>query len=313
MKNLLIFSRDFKIYVDLLDKDKAFFSSRVKLLYAGQRPMSHDLSKTDILLGEPDLLATVISDYPNIKWVQSTWAGNNKLQEVDYSDYTLTGCKGIFGQQMLEYVLAYLLYFERNVSAYNTLKQEKVWAQLPSSGLKNKTLGIMGLGSIAQEIIAPLQMMGLNIIGLARRPKDIPNVKQYDLASLSEFASKCDYVFNLLPETEQTRGLCNAKFFKSLLPNCIFINAGRGSVIDSPQTIVDALNNKQIRAAVIDVFTQEPLPQNHPYYNCENLTITCHTAAVSAPIKVFEVFVDNLQRYLTNEPLLYTHDFVQGY
>lgn len=313
MKNLLIFSRDFKIYVDLFDKDKAFFSSRVKLLYAGQSPMSHDLSKTDILLGEPDLLATVISDYPNIKWVQSTWAGNNKLQEVDYYDYTLTGCKGMFGQQMLEYVLAYLLYFERNVAAYDTFKQDKVWAQLPSSGLKNKTLGIMGLGSIAQEIIVPLQSMGLNIIGLARRPKDIPSVKQYDLRSLSEFASQCDYVFNLLPETEQTKGLCNAHFFESLPPNCIFINAGRGSVIDSPTTIINALNNKQIRAAVIDVFMQEPLSQSHPYYDCENLTITCHSAAVSAPTKVFEVFVDNLQRHFANQPLLYTHNFEQGY
>jgi len=310
MKNLLIYSRDASIYAECFERLQ---SNQVNLLYAGLAPQPKTLVVTDIVLGEPDLISSIIAKHNNIQWVQSSWAGNNKLQNTPYHEYMLTGVKGVFASQMSEYVLAYMLYFQRNIEHFLALKHAKQWLQLPSQALQDKTVGIMGMGSIGQAVAKTLSGFGMQVRGLVSQSKQSKKMALFTSGQLSEFVQPCDYLVNLLPETKDTMGMCNEKFFADMKKGSIFINVGRGTVIDRPETLVNALESKHLSAAVLDVFEEEPLPASHIYFDTDNLHLSCHTAAVSDPKQVFAVFEENLDRFLNKQALLYQHDFSKGY
>lgn len=312
MKNLVIISRHWKVYKARFEANQQLQKHFV-LLAAGEQTIPSILQQVEVMIGEPNLIAKCVLACPKLEWLQSTWAGNNALQALTKKDYQLTGVKGVFGLQMVEYVLSYLLYFTRRIEEFNELKDTQKWSQLPCNTLSSYSIGIMGFGSIGQELAQRLLQFGMTVNGLSRNKKHILNINEYTYQELPEFLSKSDYVVNLLPETEITIGICNRQFFSQMKKGSVFINAGRGSAIDSPNSIIDALKNKLIKAAVLDVFEQEPLPKNHPYYSTKNLYMSCHTAAISNPQEVFDLFEKNADLYSQGKPLLYRHDFKEGY
>lgn len=312
MKNLVIISRHWQIYKARFEANNAL-QKHFQLTDAGEKTSALVLKHADVMIGEPDLTARCVLSCPKLEWLQSTWAGNNKLQALQKKDYRLSGVKGVFGLQMVEYVLSYLLYFTRRIEDFNELKRSQTWSQLPCSTLSNYSIGIMGFGSIGQELAQRLLQFGMTVNGLSRSNKNVPDINEYTYQELPLFLSRSDYVVNLLPETDITRGLCNRQFFTQMKKNSVFINAGRGSAIDCPESLIEALEKEWIKAAVLDVFEQEPLHSDHPYYTTKNLYMTCHTAAISNPQQVFDLFERNALRYVNDEPLLYQHDFTQGY
>jgi len=312
MKNLVIISRDWKVYKSRFEANQELQNHFI-LVDAGETSTDLILKQAELMIGEPDLTAKCVARCPKLDWLQSTWAGNNKLQSLQKHDYKLTGVKGVFGLQMVEYVLSYLLYFTRRIEDFNTLKQSHTWSQLPCNTLSNYSIGIMGLGSIGQELAQRLLQFGMTVNGFSRSDKSINNVNEYTYQELPKFLGSCDFVVNLLPETTSTNGLCNRQFFSQMKKHSVFINAGRGSAVDSPSSLIEALEKEWLKAAVIDVFDQEPLPNDHAYYTTNNLYMTCHTAAISDPHQVFDLFEKNAVRYCKGEPLLYEHNFTLGY
>ena len=312
MKNLVIISRDWRIYQDRF-KVSTKLQKHFCLLGASANPNEAHLAYAEVIIGEPDLTSLHIHKCPKLEWLQSTWAGNNKLQNLSKQNYVLTGVKGVFGLQMVEYVLSYLLYFTRRIEDFAQVKARNKWSQLPCKTLSEYEIGIMGLGNIGQEVASRLVNFNMKVNGLATSKKNIANVNEYTFEELPAFLERCDFVVNLLPETALTQGLCNRAFFSKMKPQSVFINAGRGSVIDSPNTIINALNTGQLKAAVLDVYEQEPLQPDHPYYLVDNLYMSFHTAAISDPQKVFDVFEINAKRYISAESLYYEHNFTKGY
>ena len=312
MKNLVIISRHWEVYKVRFEANHEL-QKHFTLLAAGEQTSTLILQQVEVMIGEPNLIAKCLLHCPKLKWLQSTWAGNNALQALTKKDYQLTGVKGVFGLQMVEYVLSYLLYFTRRIEEFNELKDKQTWSQLPCKTLSSYSIGIMGFGSIGQELAQRLLQFGMTVNGLSRNLKHISNINEFTYQELPEFLNKSDYVVNLLPETEITTGLCDRQFFKQMKKGSVFINAGRGSAIDTPNSIIEALKNEWIKAAVLDVFEQEPLPKHHPYYSTKNLYMTCHTAAISDPQQVFDLFEKNANLYNQGKPLLYPHDFTQGY
>lgn len=312
MLNLVIISRDHLAY-QLLFEQHCQDMKHIHLSYCGQQATQASLVSAHIILSEPDLVAGFIDQCLSLQWVQSTWAGNNKLQHHPKRNYILTGVKGIFAQQMREYVMAYILYFQRHIASFKNLQKNMTWKTLPLGTLEGKTLGIMGLGSIGLEVAKTAQHFGMCIKAITRNSQELEDVNYYPTSELYTFAKDCDYIVNLLPQTQQTEGLCNSKFFNNMKNSAIFINAGRGSIIDHEQTLVDALQNKQIFAAVLDVFVNEPLAADSKLYTAPNCYITNHTAAMSQPKRVFGVFLQNLERFTQQQTLLYQHDFQRGY
>lgn len=317
MNKFVIASSNYEQYSALF-KQHEDLQRNFSLLYAGENPPTEVCQQCDVMLGEPSILQHAVLQSDKLKWAQSTWAGNNLLQKCAKRDYQLTGVKDAFGTQMAEYVLSYLLYFSRQIEAFNQLKQSRTWQQLSCAPLAEQTVGIMGFGSIGQLLAKYLHPFGIRICSLSKSLKQfdhptLSKVTQFEFSQRTEFLQTCDVVIGVLPETAETIGLCSAEFFSNMKDQSIFINVGRGSLIDHPQSVIDALNSNKLRYAVLDVFEQEPLPSDHPYYNTQNLYISCHTAAVSYPKAVFEIFVDNAQRFAEGKTLQYLHDFSKGY
>ncbi|WP_288388579.1 D-2-hydroxyacid dehydrogenase [uncultured Alteromonas sp.] len=271
--------------------------------------------KVEVLLADPNLAAKVIDQCTGLKWCQSTWAGNAPLLNLDKSDYILTGVKGVFGKLMREYVFAYLLQYARNIPAFahNQNHQPPIWEESPRAPLTGKTLGILGAGSIAQALIPVAKSFEMKVIGLSRSGQAVDGFDDvYAATDLLKFAQEADHVVNLMPDTPATTGVLNQAFFGALKLHSMFINAGRGSAIIE-DALLNALDNGTLQAAVLDVFTQEPLPEEHPFWTHPKVVVTAHTAAVSSPEDVASVFVANAKRYIANEALHYQFDFNKGY
>ena len=127
-----------------------------------------------------------------------------------------------------------------------------------------------------------------------------------------EFTSGLDYLVSILPNTAETKKIVDAKVLNVLPPHALFINVGRGSAVDE-SALLEALNQHKIAGAVLDVFEQEPLPREHPFWETPSLTMTFHTSAPSLPEDIARVFIDNYQLYMQGKPLKYVVDFKQGY
>ena len=126
------------------------------------------------------------------------------------------------------------------------------------------------------------------------------------------FAKGLDYLVSVLPNTSETRHVVDAALLEALPPHAVFVNVGRGSALDE-SALIRALTMKKIAAAVLDVFEQEPLPKEHPFWNTPNLLITFHTSAPSLPEDIAKLFIENYHRFVNNEELMYRVDFARGY
>jgi phosphoglycerate dehydrogenase-like enzyme len=153
----------------------------------------------------------------------------------------------------------------------------------------------------------------MTVRGYTRASRGCPHVDAYfHGAQLADFAQGLDYLVCVLPNTAATRGLVDADLLARLPAHALLINAGRGSAVDEA-ALCNALRAGQLAGAVLDVFQQEPLPPEHPFWSTPNLLITSHTAGPSFPEEIARVFIENYQHYLAGEALKYRVDFTLGY
>lgn len=267
-----------------------------------------------IWLGQPDLLVHLLRRGCKPVWAQSTWAGITPLLAAGLPrDYRLTRAVGIFGQVMAEYVLTYLLAHEREVLARLTSQALRQWnGRLPHSLAGRRAL-IVGCGDIGQSVARFLAPFGLELYGIARRPRPLEPFREVaGLEALGRLVGEADYVINLLPDTPETQDIYDAALFARFRPSALFINAGRGSaVVDAD--LVAALKDGHLAGAVIDVCRQEPLPPRHPFWTAYGLLLTGHSAAPTQPPLMARLFLDNLARYQAGEALRGEVDFARGY
>jgi phosphoglycerate dehydrogenase-like enzyme len=314
MPKLAIISREYRAYQKALHNlQLAGEFNDVELIWANDHADGARLEDIEYALANPNVMSRYIDDCHNLTWLQSTWAGVNTLVNKQKKDYQLTGLKNVFGAQMREYVMAYLLYFQRHIPELITNQQQRHWQQYRIPTLQHQTMGIMGLGSIGKDVAQVARVFGMNVYSLNASSRPVEADQHFHLAQLYEFASKVDVIVNLLPHTIETTGICDATFFESMRAHAIFINAGRGNVIKDDNDLVNALNNRNIRGAVIDVFKTEPLSTEHPFWHTPNLLMTNHTAATSQHELVFKVFKDNLRNKLRGLPLNSGINMKQGY
>jgi phosphoglycerate dehydrogenase-like enzyme len=272
-----------------------------------------DLSQVEILLAEPKLAAQVVLHCPKLKWLQSTWAGNKPLFDLPKQDYILSGVKDVFQDAMAEYVFAYMLYFSRNIAGFKQQQQQALWQAPVHATLKGKSLGILGVGNIGKGVAQKAQAFGMQVRGLSHRSRDCIHIDHYFVWSeISTLCKGLDYLLCLLPHSQQTEGVINAEFLALLPAHCIFINAGRGQTVIE-EDLLSALQQQTIKAAVLDVFSLEPLASSHPFWSMENVFITQHTAAESQPQDIVQILLKNFALFLQNKPLHGQLDFCKAY
>jgi len=269
----------------------------------------------NIVLGAPDLIKPVLPRMEHLEWVQSTWAGVRPLVEQGCrKDYLLTNVGNIYGPQMAEYVCCHMLMHERKSLERFISQQHKQWDTTAPGQLRNKSIGILGVGSIGKAIARAAKFFQMTTKGYARNPITCEYIDQgyTQTDDLTAFVRDLDYLVSTLPDTPATVGLLDGRIFSAMKPESILINVGRGNVLDEA-ALLNSVRNGQIAGAVLDVFKTEPLPLDHPFWKTKGIIITAHTAAIGFPIDIAPIFMENFQRFQSGIPLKYCVNFNKGY
>ncbi|MFK7804392.1 MAG: D-2-hydroxyacid dehydrogenase [Anaerolineae bacterium] len=314
--NILVLTEEFEPYKELM---AAHPWPGATISFAKDAD-EQSVSQADILFGSPAKIAPALEQATNLKWVQSTWAGVEPfVKPAMRTDYKLTNVKGIFGRLIAEYALTYILAHERHLHKHAADQQNKAWDTINTGYLKNKTIGIIGVGSIGTDIALLFKTLGLTVWGYTRSSENCDQVDLYFHSSkagqadaLLEMAAGVDYLITTMPHTPESENMLGKAVFKAMRPSALLLNIGRGtSIIDAD--LIDALESGEIAGAILDVFRQEPLPADHPFWTTKNLTITPHTSAPSFPEDVVPIFHRNYMHFVKGEPLEYVIDFAKGY
>ena len=259
-----------------------------------------ETSAVEVLVGAPPDLAAIIPRCPQLRWVQSTWAGIDAIAHFASESLHITPLKGVFGPAMTEYVMGWLLAIERNVISRASHTH---WTPSLEPRITGKRLGVMGTGGIGTAIARAAKHFGLDVIGLNSGGRAVDGFNACcATADRLAFAEGLDYLVSVLPQTAQTDNLIDHELLMRLNPGAIVINAGRGNAVVEVDLIA-SLNAGHLRAAVLDVFREEPLPPDDPLWSTPGVHITSHTAGPTPDEAVAEVFERNLKLYLAGEPL----------
>lgn len=275
---------------------------------------------------------------PNLKWIQFHYAGiDHALQApvLQKEGLLVTTLSGAAAPQMAEYILTMLLALGRRLPALFHNQQEAAWPEdrwqrfLPRE-LNHSTVGIVGYGSIGRQVARLLYGFGATVLATKRdvtHPEDPGYIpagqgdphgdyvhRLYPHTALRDMARLCDYLVVTVPLTAETRGLLNAEVLSALKPGGFLVDVSRGGVTDH-QALLQALEAGHLGGAALDVFHTEPLPPDDPLWRQPNVIITPHISGNSAHYKsrAMSLFIENLQRYLNNEPLYNLFDRHKGY
>jgi phosphoglycerate dehydrogenase-like enzyme len=315
MHTLLILSRFARDYHSLIES--ARLSDLAIVSTSDPAEAATHTAAFDLAFGEPALLGQAMPSLTAVRWIQSTWAGVEPLLDPALRrDYMLTNARGVFGAQMSEYVFAYLLAHERKIFEKQASQAAGRWDPAPPTRLRGKQIGLLGVGTIGAALARTAKHFGMRVKGYTRASEDSPDVDEYFHGPLADaaaaFASDLDYLVSVMPGTAATRHLVDEALLRALPPRAVFVNPGRGGVVDET-ALASALQDGRLAGAVLDVFETEPLPADHVFWRMPNVHITAHTAALSAPPDIAPIFIDNYRRLQRGEPLLYRVDFERGY
>jgi glyoxylate/hydroxypyruvate reductase len=253
-------------------------------------------------------------DYSQVKWVHSLGAGVDKFLYGKTWDenvlLTRTVCS--FGQRIAEYCLSYILKDIQFHDKFGEAQSQKSWNPFTPKLLGNQKVMIYGTGEIGQMTAKIFSALGVEVYGvsLSGNGKDyFKNVMTVEghFSRLNEM----NYLINTLPLTEQTANLFNEEIFEQL-SNVGFINVGRGATVDEA-ALLTALKDQHVRFAVLDVFSQEPLPEENPLWNHPNIHITPHISAVTTADEGVACFIETLNKILANKQLSNKVDVKKGY
>lgn len=301
-----------KLIILTSDKDK--YQRRIEAAQLPDLEIISDPEQADIALGEPKAVRDAFPRLTQLKWVQAIYAGVEPL--VDSSqrrDYVLTNARGVFGEWMSEFVFGYLLFLEKRMLDRMEAQKARQWKRDEAGTLHRKTIGLLGVGSIGAHLAATAKHFGMKVHGYTRGSESSPHVDKYFHGDgLLKFAEGLDYLVSVLPRTEETNKLVDEAVLNALPNHAVFVNVGRGNSVDE-EALVKALNEGRLAAAVLDVFAQEPVPTEHPFWTTPNLYMTYHTSAISYPEDITQLFVENYTLFIEGQPLKHTVDFDRGY
>lgn len=263
-------------------------------------------------------LEKVLTASPRLRWQQSPSAGVNHILIPTFlqKDIILTNAAGVHAIPISEFVLAFMLYHAKNLRKLQTLQDEHTWVRgICLEELAEATLLILGTGNIGQAIASRAKAFGVQVWGSRRHPEPLPNFDK--VVGADEWRSllpAADYVVIATPLTPETKGLIDAAALRSMRQSAYLINIARGAIVDEV-ALLTALREGWIAGAGLDTVATEPLPPESPLWSLPNAFITPHCSAMSPRLKkrIAQLFIDNLKRYQTGQPLRNVVDKQAGY
>lgn len=292
----------------------------IDLIIAANRDEARKLTpEAEVIIGNID--RDLVPAAKNLKWNQTFAAGMEWMYpEIIEHPVILTNMQRIFSPVIAESAIGLLLSLTRGLtqnSIPNFKERKYAAATVPLEDLYHKTIGIVGMGGIGSDTARRLHY-GFSMRVLATDAKPIPKPEfveeLHDPTWLMEMVPQVDVLMSAAPLTKETRQMFNDAVFSKMKPTAYFINVSRGGLVDN-DALVRALKEKRIRGAGLDAATPEPLPADHPFWDCPNLVITPHNSGVAPmrQIRLMALIAENVRRYSNGLPLLNVVDKVKGY
>jgi phosphoglycerate dehydrogenase-like enzyme len=274
-----------------------------------------------ILLGPGQLAAAA-----KLRWIHAPSAAVHQLlfAELVESDVVVTNSREVHGTVVAEHVMGSIFALAKKIPQAVRLQQKHVWGQetmwnegVHPREIAGAILGLIGVGSIGRRVAEMASALGMRVIAVREHvergtPAGVEAV--FAASALDEVLRQSDYVVLAAPLISATRGLMDAGRLSVMKPDAYLINVGRGEQVDE-EALIEALRARRIAGAALDVFQREPLPADSPLWSVENLLITPHTGSITDKLwhRHYELFSENLRRYLAGERLRFVVDKRKGY
>ncbi|MDS0299318.1 D-2-hydroxyacid dehydrogenase [Halogeometricum sp. S1BR25-6] len=249
-----------------------------------------------------------LAEAENLELFACVFAGTGHLplEALDERGVAVTNASGVHGPNIAEQVLGGILSFSRRFHVGWRQKQRNEWRSYPTYELQGSTVTVLGLGAIGQAVVDRLEPFGVDTIGVRYSPeKGGPTdevVGFEDESGFHDALARSDYVVVACPLTDTTRGILDADAFKTMDPETVLINVGRGPVVDT-DALLDALRGNAVRGAALDVTDPEPLPDDHELWGFDNVLITPHNAGHTPEYweRMTDIIEENLERLESGE------------
>jgi glyoxylate/hydroxypyruvate reductase A len=259
------------------------------------------------------LPAPLLASAARLRWIQVMGAGVDRFLVPELPPRVRMTRAPIFGEWMVEYVLGWCTWVTQRIELYRHAQREHRWIAVPPDRLRGKTIALVGLGQIGRALARATARLGMHVVGVGRRPRRVPHVETvYPVGRLRRALARADFVVLALPLTAATRGLIGVAELRAMRPGAWLINIARGAIIDEA-ALSQALVERRIAGAILDVFASEPLPPDHPLWDLPNTVVTPHIAGPSLPSEIAPLFQENLRRYRTGRRLLHLVERTRGY
>lgn len=257
-----------------------------------------------------------LKDYPNLKCISSMGAGvDYLLKDPELPEKVLLTriVDPELSKTMFEFVLAMVMNHLRSLTQLKQIQSTQEWKPLPYKRIEDVRIGIMGLGEIGSYVAKKLMDIGFKVNAWAQSSK--PNCKANVYIGNNEletFLNSTDILICLLPSTPSTVGLLNKERLEMLPKGASLINVARGDILVE-HDLIELLDSEQLSLASLDVFQQEPLPSNHPFWLHKKIDITPHVASLTNPKTVAPQIVENYWRMKKGQDLMHSVSRIKGY
>jgi phosphoglycerate dehydrogenase-like enzyme len=257
--------------------------------------------------------ASVLSEvWPNLghaRWIHTLAAGVETLpfELLRESDVMVTNSRGLYADALGEFAIAAMCWFAKDLHRLIRNQHERRWEPYTVERLEGRTVGIIGYGAIGHAVGARATALGMRLLTYTRR-------RELGDPTIEEVIAESDYVVMSTPLTPSTHRLMSRARIAAMKPDAVFINIGRGGTVDE-EALVEALRDRRIRGAALDVFDTEPLPPEHPLWQLDNVLLSPHTAdhTDDAHVRAMTFFMENLRRFRMGESLENVVDKVEQY
>ena len=264
------------------------------------------IGSADILLTfAPMITDQVVREAVNLKWVQALGTGVDNLVDLPSlrSDVIVTNLQGLHGAPMSEAAIMTMLALSRDLPRAIRNQVRHLWERWPVSLLDGKKVGIVGIGAIAETLAPKCKAMGMTVVGISSVQRTVVGFdRMYGRDEFIFAVRDLDYLVVLTPYSPATRNIVNAAIFSAMKPTSYFINLARGGVVDEGE-LIQALENGQIAGAALDVFSHEPLPEDHPFWSMKNVIVTPHLGGFydGYADRALPVVEENIRRFLAGD------------
>lgn len=269
-----------------------------------------DRSRVEVLfINQPYVNRAFLQLFPEVKWIQIPSSGYDQvdLKVLKERNIIFTNGRGAYSTAIAEDIFSKMLTLARNIDVYVKNQEQRKWdkSNIETFELKGKTLGILGAGSIGRETAGRAKCFGMKTMGMNTTGDSVPGFdKVYTVDSMDILLKKSDFVVSALPLNNETDGLIDQSVFSCMKKSSYFINVGRGPVVVEDD-LIQALKEKQIAGAALDVFAEEPLDGSSPLWQLPDVYITPHQAGRSdhSRDRAKGIFIHNLAAYPNTEKM----------